>query len=143
MITLLSRSTHITGILLLLFLSFSRKATGFCNERNLVCGGRSGKIWNLKVNDINKSDFIFQFRSPIIRFKYSKKPSEMSETNVMNYFVPAFVFLWAAGYLGISYADTMAGGLGDLGGTLGIGLVVILFFSLFAVTAYESFKPDD
>ena len=59
------------------------------------------------------------------------------------YIVPSFVAFWAIAYTSLSAIEVSGDGLGDMGGIVGVGLVIILFFGLFGVAAYESFKPND
>ena len=61
---------------------------------------------------------------------------------ISKYFVPIFVSVWAIGYSLLALVETTSGGIGDMGGILGVGLVLVLFFGLLGVTAFESFKDD-
>ena len=56
--------------------------------------------------------------------------------------VPAFVGVWAAGYLLLAFVETQGPGLGDLGGTLGVAFACVLLLSLVAAAFYEVLKPD-
>ena len=62
-----------------------------------------------------------------------------------NFFVPAFVGVWAVGYTVIALQQVLGKGdadLGEAGGLQGVALVVILALALFAAAAIEVFKPD-
>jgi len=63
-----------------------------------------------------------------------------------NFFVPAFVGVWAVGYTVIAAQQVLGGkgdaDLGEAGGLQGVALVVILALALFAAAAIEVFKPD-
>ena len=61
---------------------------------------------------------------------------------ISKYFVPIFISVWAIGYSLLALVETTSGGIGDLGGILGVGLVLVLFFGLLGITAFESFKDD-
>lgn len=69
--------------------------------------------------------------------------SNNNDDNVISkYFVPIFISIWAIGYSLLALVETTSGGIGDLGGILGVGLVLVLFFGLLGITAFESFKDD-
>ena len=63
-------------------------------------------------------------------------------SSLIQYFVPGFVFIWAAGYGAVFLAELQGNGLGDQGGFIGVGFTVFLLFALFGAAAYEIFKPD-
>ena len=61
--------------------------------------------------------------------------------SLIQYFVPGFVLIWAAGYSAIFLGEMQGDGLGDIGGFLGVGFTVFLLLALFGAAAYETFKP--
>ena len=64
-------------------------------------------------------------------------------SSLIQYFVPGFVFIWAAGYGAVFLAELQGDGLGDSGGFLGVGFTVFLLLALFGAAAYETFKPSN
>jgi len=75
---------------------------------------------------------------------YISNNNNNGDDNVISkYFVPIFISVWAIGYSLLALVETTSsGGLGDMGGILGVGLVLVLFFGLLGITAFESFKDD-
>ena len=74
-------------------------------------------------------------------FLPSSSSANGNNNQFLKYFVPAFIAFWAVGYTALAYVETRGGGLGDLGGIIGTGLVVVLMLALFIAAAYETFKP--
>ena len=67
-----------------------------------------------------------------------------ADFDITRNFVPIFVGVWAVGYSLLAFFETTtSGGLGDLGGTLGVGFVIFLALALMAVLLIEVFKEEE
>lgn len=74
---------------------------------------------------------------------YNINNENENENFLVKYFIPIFVAVWAIGYSLLSlYETTSDNGMGDLGGQIGVGLIIFLSFGLFGITAFEIFKDD-
>jgi len=73
---------------------------------------------------------------------YISNNNDDDDNVISKYFVPIFISVWAIGYSLLALVETTSGGIGDMGGILGVGLVLVLFFGLLGITAYESFRAD-
>ena len=60
----------------------------------------------------------------------------------LKYFIPGFVAFWAIGYSVLFLAETSGTGLGDVGGFIGAGLVVVLVIALVGTLISEVFRPQ-
>ena len=60
----------------------------------------------------------------------------------LKYFIPGFVAFWAIGYSVLFLAETSGTGLGDVGGFIGAGLVVVLVIALVGTLITEVFRPQ-
>jgi hypothetical protein len=79
----------------------------------------------------------------IVKGKQEKKADENgSVDNNLKYFIPGFVAFWAVGYGVLFLAETSGTGLGDVGGFVGAGLVVILVIALVGTLISEVFRPQ-
>ena len=79
----------------------------------------------------------------IVKEKQEKKAEENgSVDNKLKYFIPGFVAFWAVGYGVLFLAETSGTGLGDVGGFVGAGLVVILVIALVGTLISEVFRPQ-
>lgn len=88
-------------------------------------------------------DNMGQNRSKIFRKAANRNDVKGTELGLnLNSFVPLFVGVWAIGYGILFLRETVGGGMGDSGGMVAVGLVVILMTSLFVATIYESFKEN-
>ena len=68
---------------------------------------------------------------------------DSSTTLISTYFVPGFVLFWAVSYSMLGYYETSSpSGFGDMGGTIGVALIGVLFISLLGALIYEVFKAD-
>ena len=100
------------------------------------------KIIKIHNNERISSSLILQdFKDSDKDFLPSSSSTNTKNNLFINYFVPAFIAFWAVGYTALAYVETRGGGLGDLGGIIGTGLVVVLMLALFVAAAYETFKP--
>ena len=75
--------------------------------------------------------------------KQLRKQMTKDDNQMMKYFVPGFFGVWAIGYIILATVEVSGPGLGDLGGILGAGLVVLLMFSLFGAALYDIIKPEN
>ena len=100
----------------------------------------------ISINDDNKYLIQRNAMSQTQLFLSNDDDNYISNNNndniISKYFVPIFVSVWAIGYSLLALVETTSGGIGDMGGILGVGLVLVLFFGLLGVTAFESFKDD-
>jgi hypothetical protein len=71
------------------------------------------------------------------------KPSVDSGQSFGRFFAPAFVLVWAVGYLALAATETLGPGLGDSGGFLAAAFAALLLLGLVAAAVWESFRPDD
>ena len=101
---------------------------------------------NIKFDSSTDSSI---FESSIDLNLSSKKGLEKMHTQELinqfsKYFVPGFVLFWAISYSLLAYYETASGsGLGNLGGTIGVSLIGVLFFSLLTILIVEVMKPDE
>ena len=76
----------------------------------------------------------------------SSPPPPSTTKDPGNFFVPAFVGVWAFGYAIIALQQVLGGkgdaALGESGGLEGVAFVVVLALALFAAAAIEVFKPE-
>lgn len=126
--------------------SFRSQQKHLSNSQNRIKWTRSISAVDLSMSiDNNIEDIPHHFIrdndfSPK-RFIGTKQDEKETTSNLMGYFVPGFVAIWAIGYTFLFIAETGSGGLGDTGGIVGVGLVCLLMVSLFSVALFETFKP--
>ena len=79
----------------------------------------------------------------IVRGKQETKGQDTgSLDSKLKYFIPGFVAFWAIGYSVLFLAETSGTGLGDVGGFIGAGLVVVLVIALVGTLISEVFRPQ-
>ena len=79
----------------------------------------------------------------IVKGKQDSKAQDTSSLDSkLKYFIPGFVAFWAIGYSVLFLAETSGTGLGDVGGFIGAGLVVVLVIALVGTLISEVFRPQ-
>jgi hypothetical protein len=111
-----------------------------CVTTCLALFAPSQTLLGLKVDKLQ-----LQFRSALY-LSSSSPPPPSATKDPGNFFVPAFVGVWAFGYAIIALQQVLGGkgdaALGETGGLEGVAFVVILALALFAAAAIEVFKPE-
>ena len=140
----------ISALQRLLPLSSCRSCSTILNPKDDIKPTYKGSYITLK--SINDNDGI-EDEQIFIEEKITNKPfkskltiqgKDSSKSFISKYFVPGFVLFWAVSYSMLGYYETSSpSGFGDMGGTIGVALIGILFVSLLGALIYEVFKSDE
>ena len=98
---------------------------------------------SLKKFDVNINNFIKSHHLKMSTSNSSPNNNSNLLSQISKYFIPGFFAVWAIGYSLLAAVEVGGSGLGDLGGVIGTGFVILLMVALFGAIIYEVIKPDE